>query len=724
MGVRVGIAGLGTVGGSVYKTLLERADEIKRRTGENFRVSKVINRSTEKYERLCIPKEKIAHDFEDLIVNCDVVVETIGGTSAALELVEKALQMRKIVVTANKELISKHGNDLLKLVRTNNTEIYFEAAVGGGIPIIALLQNYLIFQRVRRIRGILNGTTNFILTKLVEGWTFEDALREAQRLGYAEADPSSDVTGLDAAYKASVLWGVVTGEFPSVSTIPTVGIETLKKEKIDEVAKDGQKIKLLAELDFESSTIRVEPKIVTKSDRLWSVDGVENAVVVETDLAGDFFLQGRGAGGFPTATAVIADLFRVSRYMRYRMGRRDPVVVMKFGGTSINTAERIRAVAQKIAKRKREGIHPVVVVSAMGDTTDKLIEMAKNVSDRPDPRELDMLLSTGEQQSMALLAMALHQLGEKAASLTGAQVRIVTDENHSQARILEVRTEALQRRINTGWIPIVAGFQGISHRGEITTLGRGGSDTSAVALAHALGVEICEIHTDVDGVYTADPKIVPDARPLKEITWDEMIELAGSGAGVLQARSVEFARKYGVRLLVKNAHSEARGTLVWEGRNMEGPIVRAVTHDKNVVKVVFRRVPDRPGIAARIFRALSEEGVKTDMIIQSMFTGNVNDISFIVPSQDAGKVNFETIGKRCEAQEVVVDDNVAKVSLVGVNVTSSTEIPATLFETLANEGINIDMISTSNSRISVIIAKDAAERAVKAIHARFKLGEA
>lgn len=721
--MRVGIAGLGVVGGSVYKTLMERADEISQRTGESFLVSKVINRSEGKYALLDIPKEKIAHDFEDLIINSDVVVETIGGTSAALDLVEKALQMKRIVVTANKELISKHGNELLKLAKTNNTEIYFEAAVGGGIPIIALLQNYLIFQKIRRIRGILNGTTNFILTKLSEGWSFEEALKEAQKLGYAEADPTNDITGLDAAYKASVLWGVVTGEFFPVSEIPTTGIDNLEKEMIENSLKSGKKIKLLVELDFESYSIYVAPKPLDSSDRLWSVDGVENAVLVETDLAGEFFLQGRGAGGLPTATAVIADLFRVSRYMRFRMNRRDPVVVMKFGGTSVGTVEKIKSVARKIAKRKAEGVHPVVVVSAMGNTTDNLIDMAKRLTEKPDPRELDMLVSTGEQQSMALLAMALQELGEKAVSLTGAQVRIITDENHSQARILEVGTEALQRRIDAEWIPIVAGFQGISHRGEITTLGRGGSDTTAVALAHALGVDVCEIYTDVDGVYTADPRIVPEARPLKEITWDEMIELAGSGAGVLQARSVEFARKYGVKLLVKNAHSEARGTLVWEGRKVEEPIVRAVAYDKDVVKVVFRRVPDRPGIAARIFRALAEENVRTDMIIQSMFTGDVNDVSFIVPSADAKKVDFESIGRRCEAQEVVVDENIAKVSLIGVNVTSSTDIPATLFETLANEGINIDMISTSNSRISVIISRDAAERAVKAIHARFKLDQ-
>ena len=720
--MRIGIAGLGTVGGTVYRTLMERAWEIEERTGERFVVSKVINRSPEKYELFSIPGDIIAEDFEDLIINSDIVVETIGGLDAAYRLVSMALEMGKVVVTANKDLVSERGNELLELAKSSRTDLYFEAAVGGGIPIISLLEDYLIFQKIRKIRGILNGTTNYILTRMMEGESYEEALKKAQELGYAEADPTKDVEGMDTAYKLSVLYGVVTGNFPGVKGVEVEGITKITPGDVEKAKMEGKKIKLIGEIDFESGKISVSPTKVDRTDPFWNVEDVENGVIVETDLAGRFFLQGRGAGGFPTATAVISDLFRVSKYIRLKLERRKPLVVMKFGGTSVGSVEKIKKVAERISRRSMEGVHPVVVVSAMGDTTDKLLEMAKSINPEPDLRELDMLLSTGEQQSMTLLSMALQALGEKAISLTGAQVRIITDANHARARIIDVGSEVLERHIRSGKIPIIAGFQGVSYEGEITTLGRGGSDTTAVAIAHALGADVCEMYTDVDGVFTADPKVVKDAKPIKAISWDEMIEMASSGATVLQARSVEFARKYGIRLLVRNAHNDSRGTLVWEGENVEEPIVRAVTFDKNVVKVVLRKVPDRPGVAARIFRALAEYGVTVDMIIQSMHTGQVNDVAFIVPTGDVERIKLENLKRRSEAQEVVIDENIAKVSLIGVNVTGSPDIAATLFETLANEGINIDMISTSNSRISVIIARDKAEDAVRAIHARFDLG--
>jgi len=716
--LRIGIAGLGTVGSCVYATLSDKGDEIEKRSGTRCVVSKVITRTHSKYEKLGIPSDLIAEDFEDLIINSDIVVETIGGTEAARKLVKQSLELNRTVVTANKMLISEFGNEFMNSSPIKS--LFFEAAVGGGIPIISLLEDYLIFHGIKRIRGILNGTTNFILSEMQKGIDYASALKIAQEKGYAEADPSSDVKGYDAAYKLSVLTGVKTGVFPGISTIETKGIEGIEKSDLERAATAGKKLKLIGAIDFEREIASVQPQEVERDDPLWSVDGVENAIEVETDLSGRFLLRGEGAGAQPTATAIISDILRASRYAEKQS---NSVVIMKFGGTSVDTPEKIKDVAQRVQRKVLSGVKPVLVVSAMGFETDTLHELAREISDKPNGREMDMLLATGEQKSIALVAMAIQELGMKSISLSGNQARIQTDSNFSNARIVGIDADLINRYLKNGYVPVVAGFQGSTFSGEITTLGRGGSDLTAVVLAKALGSQLCEIYKDVDGVYSADPRIVPNARPIKEISWEEMIELSKQGAQVLQSRASEFARKYDIKVLVKNAHTNARGTLIWRGSKVEQPIVRAVTSDDEIVKVVLQEVPDRPGIAARVLKTLAEQNVNIDMIIQSMRSGEFNTMAFTIHGSDLSKLKQDILKTRSEAKEITVESSIAKLSIVGVNLTATPAIAATLFETLANEGINIDMISASNSRISVVIDSNMVHLAVNAIHSAFSLEE-
>ena len=716
--MRIGIAGLGTVGSCVYAILSDKGDEIEKRSGRRCVVSKVITRTHSKYEKLGIPSDLIAEDFEDLIINSDIVVETIGGTEAARKLVKQSLELNRTVVTANKMLISEFGNEFMNSSPIKS--LFFEAAVGGGIPIISLLEDYLIFHGIKRIRGILNGTTNFILSEMQKGIDYASALKIAQEKGYVEADPSSDVKGFDAAYKLSVLTGVKTGVFPGISTIETKGIEGIEKSDLERAATAGKKLKLIGAIDFEREIASVQPQEVERDDPLWSVDGVENAIEVETDLSGRFLLRGEGAGAQPTATAIVSDILRASRYAEKQS---NSVVIMKFGGTSVDTPEKIKDVAQRVQRKVLSGVKPVLVVSAMGFETDTLHELAREISDKPNGREMDMLLATGEQKSIALVAMAIQELGMKSISLSGNQARIQTDSNFSNARIVGIDADLINRYLKNGYVPVVAGFQGSTFSGEITTLGRGGSDLTAVVLAKALGSQLCEIYKDVDGVYSADPRIVPNARPIKEISWEEMIELSKQGAQVLQSRASEFARKYDIKVLVKNAHTNARGTLIWRGSKVEQPIVRAVTSDQDIVKVVLQEVPDRPGIAARVLKTLAEQNVNIDMIIQSMRSGDYNTMAFTIQASDLEKLKQDVLKSRSEAREITVEGAIAKLSIVGVNLTATPAIAATLFETLANEGINIDMISASNSRISVVIDNKKVSLAVNAIHSAFSLEE-
>ncbi|MGB9886376.1 MAG: aspartate kinase [Moorellales bacterium] len=403
------------------------------------------------------------------------------------------------------------------------------------------------------------------------------------------------------------------------------------------------------------------------------------------------------------------------------------LVVQKYGGTSVANAERIKNVAARVAQYYREGHQLVVVVSARGDTTDELIALAKEISPRPPERELDMLLATGEQQSIALVAMAIQELGLPVISLTGPQVGILTDNAHTKARILNVSSERLNAELAKGRIVIVAGFQGVTINNEITTLGRGGSDTTAVAVAAALKADLCEIYTDVDGVYTADPRVVPEARKLRTVSYDEMLEMASLGAQVLQPRAVEFAKQYGVKLHVRSSFNYTEGTIVQEVGSMEKEIVvTGVAHDRNVAKIGIFGVPDRPGVACRLFSALAQERVNVDMIVQSAMRDERNDISFTVGKDDLPKAVdiVARVKEEIGAQGYVYDDGVAKVSIVGAGMITNPGVAARMFEALAEEGINIEMISTSEIKVSCIIRVEETEKAVRALHRKFGLAEA
>lgn len=403
------------------------------------------------------------------------------------------------------------------------------------------------------------------------------------------------------------------------------------------------------------------------------------------------------------------------------------IVVQKFGGSSVADADRIRRVARRVVECYQQGNQVVVVVSARGDTTDELISLAKEITDNPPEREMDMLLSTGEQVSIALLAMAIQAMGYPVISLTGPQVGILTDNVHTKARIQEVRSERLMAELNQGKIVIVAGFQGMTRDNDITTLGRGGSDTTAVAIAAAIKADVCEIFTDVDGVYTADPRVVPRARKLATISYDEMLELASLGALVLQPRSVEFAKQYGVTIHVRSSFNYNEGTLVREVTDMEKVmVVSGVAHDLNVAKISLFDVPDRPGIASTVFTALARESINVDMIIQSGMRDGINDISFTVAKDDLNKVVrvMHKVKEETGASGVSFEDNVAKVSIVGAGMITNPGVAAAMFQALAEEGINIQMISTSEIKVSCIIDAGDAYKAVRALHKKFGLDSA
>ncbi len=400
------------------------------------------------------------------------------------------------------------------------------------------------------------------------------------------------------------------------------------------------------------------------------------------------------------------------------------IVVQKYGGTSLADAERIRRVARRVVETSKDGKKVVVVVSAMGDTTDQLVESARQISAIPPARELDMLLSAGERISMALLAMAIHELGRDAISFTGSQAGIVTDSAHTKARILEVRARRIVEALEAGKIVIVAGFQGVSTDLHVTTLGRGGSDTTAVALAAALGAEVCEIYTDVDGVYTADPRIVPAARKLHVVSYEEMLEMAAAGARVLQLRSVEYARNYGVLMHVRSSFADEQGTfVVKEDERMERALISGVIHDTSEVMVRIRRVPDRPGVAARIFGVLAAEQINVDMIVQNVSDDARTDMSFTIGQDDLirSKQVLDQVSSEVGAEGWTGDADIGKVTLVGAGMRSHPGIAASMFDALAEAGINIEMISTSSIRVSCVVRATDVEAAVQVVHERFDL---
>lgn len=401
------------------------------------------------------------------------------------------------------------------------------------------------------------------------------------------------------------------------------------------------------------------------------------------------------------------------------------LIIQKYGGSSVASPEKIKSVARRVMAAHRKGHEVVVVVSALGDTTDELLALAHKITKRPSERELDMLISTGEQVAIALLAMALHDLGCPAISFTAMQVGIVTDTNHTKARILRISTRRLRQELAIGKVVIVAGFQGVNLKNDITTLGRGGSNLTAVALAAVLRAHSCEMYTDVDGVYTADPRIVPEARKVDRISYEAMLELASLGAQVLQPRSVQFAQNYNVPIHVRSSFSRQEGTLITkEVSAMEKEVISGVTATKNEAKISLRGLPDKPGIAAKIFASLAQKNVNVDMIVQNVGESGLADISFTIVNTDLPRA-MEIVEKVCcalGAQKAEADKDIAKISVVGVGMRSHSGVAARMFEALARNKINIEMISTSEIKISCVVRKAQADKAVWAIHRTFRLG--
>ncbi len=404
-----------------------------------------------------------------------------------------------------------------------------------------------------------------------------------------------------------------------------------------------------------------------------------------------------------------------------------PIVVQKYGGTSVGTPERILNVARRVVATQQAGNSVVVVVSAMSGVTDGLIKLARQVSDQPTDREMDVLLSTGEQTTIALTAMAIHSLGAKAISLTGAQAGIITDGIHTKAKIANITPRQIRKHLNEGFICIVAGFQGQTLQGHITTLGRGGSDLTAIAVAAALKADNCEIYTDVDGVYTCDPRVVPDARKLEVIDYDELLEMASSGSKVMQSRSVEFAKKFQVPFEVRSSFNTNRGTIVKEEPlGLENVVVRGISIERNQAKVTITNVPDKPGTASRIFTALAEANVIIDVIVQNVSVSGTTDISFTMNGDELEKLGgmINAVAAGIGAGEVTKKKGVAKLSVVGIGMRSHSGVAAKLFECLGNGGVNIQMISTSEIKIAVIIDESKIESAAKLAHEAFGLAAA
>ncbi|MBW1645577.1 MAG: aspartate kinase [Deltaproteobacteria bacterium] len=403
------------------------------------------------------------------------------------------------------------------------------------------------------------------------------------------------------------------------------------------------------------------------------------------------------------------------------------LVVQKYGGTSVGSIERIKNVARRVIKTKRQGHQVIVVVSAMAGETDRLLELARQLAPQNrelNERELDVLVASGEQVSIALLAMAIETMGEKACSFLGHQVQVLTDNAHTRARIKKIDSDRIRQALADDRIVVVAGFQGIDERGNITTLGRGGSDTSAVAIAAGLQADVCEIYTDVDGIYTTDPNVCRRARKLARISYDEMLELASQGAKVLQIRSVEFAKKYAIPIHVRSSFSEVEGTLVCkEDKAMEKAIVSGIAYNKNEAKITIHGVPDRPGVAAAIFSAIAERGIVVDMIIQNVSADNSTDLTFTVPKDDFQR-SLEIVSGICReigAENVAGDEHVAKVSIVGIGMRTHANVASRMFAALARENINIQMISTSEIKVSCVVEDKYTELAVRVLHDEFQL---
>jgi aspartate kinase len=422
----------------------------------------------------------------------------------------------------------------------------------------------------------------------------------------------------------------------------------------------------------------------------------------------------------PDATATLDDRSAAS-FEEFAM----PIVVQKYGGTSVGSVERIEAVADRVVRTREEGNDVIVVVSAMGDSTDELMWMARGITEQPDPRELDMLLTAGERIAMSLLGIAIIARGCRAASYTGSQAGIITDTQHGKAKIVDIRPGRIRESLTDGNVVIVAGFQGVSTSADVTTLGRGGSDTTAVALAAALEADFCEIYTDVRGVFTADPRVAPSARLLARVSYEEMLELAASGAKVLQLRSVEYARRNGVRVHVRSSFDGEEGTWIEEVADpVEDALISGVALERNEAKITIVNVPDRPGAAAAVFKAIASEGISVDMIVQNVSHDGSTDLSFTITKDDLPRLEsfIDRVVEDVGAARYTADDRIAKISLVGAGMRSHPGVAADMFDAMASKGINIEMISTSSIRVSCVIRAEQADDAVRVVHERFNLG--
>ena len=818
--IRIGLIGLGTVNTGVYEIVNSRKEYLESLSGTKVAITKILVKNIEKERDIVLDTALLTDDPEDFLKEeFDIVVEAITNLELAYYLISESLKKSSHVVTASKAVVSKYFNELFDLADKHRCGLYIEASVAGGVPIIKPMLQALSTNDVSGIKAILNGTTNFILSKMYDAsFSFNDALELAQKLGFAEADPTDDIEGYDALRKLAILSSIAYKTRVYEDDIPCRGITSINGIDIEYFKQLGLIAKLIGTSSKHGQEISasIEPILFSKSSVYNTVNMSNNIVSVTGDNVGELQFYGQGAGKLPTANSIVSDIvdilsnvaplrfenkgeltfvedrnFHGHYYVRISLGYSNaeryislftkngidvsivnravdlvlitenveakkisdimqkvdrkntyiriesddlnlnflkdakPILVQKYGGSSLSDAARIKEVAKRIVKEKQSGKDVVVVVSAMGNTTDNLVKMASNITDNPSKRELDMLLSTGEQISISLLAMAIKELDESCISLTGSQSGIITDDSHSEARIIKVNTERINQELANDNIVIIAGFQGSSNSQDITTLGRGGSDTTATAVAVALNAEKCEILTDVKGVYSANPSLIKDAKLWDRISYDEMLELASLGAKILHPRSVELVKKHNMPLVVRSSFSDHPGTEIVEASMIEKVLVRGITHDDSLVKVSILDVPDKPGIAYTLFKSLADKKIVVDIIIQAVGRHQNNDISFTIPKKDLTEalVVCDDFAKTVENAHIEYDEDIVKLSLVGIGMSSNYDVAATLFKALYETGINIQMISTSEMKISCIVKNKDVENAIKKTHDYFQLGE-
>lgn len=818
--IKIGLIGLGTVNTGVYEIVNSRQDYLSALAGSKVAITKILVKNIQKTREIEIDTSLLTDDPEEFLhEDFDIVVEAITNLEQAYYLISESLKKSSHVVTASKAVVSKYFDELYELSEKHRCGLYIEASVAGGVPIIKPMLQALSTNDVSGIKAILNGTTNFILSKMYDnGFSFDDALELAQKLGFAEADPTDDIEGYDALRKLTILSCIAYKTRIYEEDIPCRGITSITGIDIEYFKQLGLIAKLIgtsSKTDDEISA-SIEPILFSKSSVYNTVNMSNNIVSVTGDNVGELQFYGQGAGKLPTANSIVSDIVDIlsnvaplrfentntlkfvkddnffgKYYVRMSLGYRKaekylelfekhnidvaiinravdlvlitedisatkietimkdvdcknvyirietddlnvnfsksskPILVQKYGGSSLSTIGRIKNAAERIVKEKRAGQDLVVVLSAMGNTTDDLHKMVSGITENPSKRELDMLLSTGEQVSISLLAMAIKELGESCISLTGGQSGIITDDTHNEARIIKVKTERINNELGKGNIVIVAGFQGSSNDHNITTLGRGGSDTTATAIAVALNAAKCEILTDVEGVYSANPSLVKDAKLWDKISYDEMLELASLGAKILHPRSVELVKKHNMPLVVRSSFSDHPGTQIMEASMIEKVLVRGITHDDSLVKMSILDVPDEPGIAYTLFHNLADKKIIVDIIIQAVGRHQNNDISFTIPKKnlkEALEVCNEFIDS-VEGARLEFDPDIVKLSLVGIGMSSNYDVAATFFKALYETGINIQMISTSEMKISCIIKNKDVDQAILRTHEYFQLGE-